>query len=212
MSAIALRCAQQGSRCPAPGNGSAKLCPEPERQEPGPVGSISPNDGSSLAQLLVYHQPRRKARARKKECPSPLEPSSRYSTMKRWRRIDQSFCHQRTSPPKGGRRSPVACCFAGRSASLESASNLELTLANTVGFPRSSLVTKSSTELRGGRSGEVPTRGAVRFEYVPNAGLVEPEPGSDFSRGHRPAGAFRMRRTASQACRPSFRGINGSKL
>jgi hypothetical protein len=47
--------------------------------------------------------------------------------------------------------------FRGEIASLESASNLELTLANTVGFPRSSLVTKSSTELRGGRSGEVPS-------------------------------------------------------
>ena len=59
--------------------------------------------------------------------------------------------------------------FRGEIASLASASNLELTSANAAGFLRNSLVTKSSTELRGWpiRQGAWP-RGAVRFEYVPN--------------------------------------------
>jgi len=47
--------------------------------------------------------------------------------------------------------------FRGEIASLASASNLELTSANAAGFLRNSLVTKSSTELRGGRSGKVPS-------------------------------------------------------
>ena len=37
-------------------------------KSPAPVGSLSPNHGTGLAQLLGYDQPRRKARARQKEC------------------------------------------------------------------------------------------------------------------------------------------------
>src|SRR3954468_16938335 len=96
MSPVTLRCAQSWTRCSAPRKRCAELCPEPEHQEPGTVGSVSQNHGASLTEVLGDHQHRREAGAREAECASPLGSLSRGPII--------NSEHQWTSPLKGGRR------------------------------------------------------------------------------------------------------------
>jgi len=73
MLAVTLRCAQQGPRCPAPGNADTKLSLEQKHQEPQPIGNISQNHGTGLTKLLGNGQSGREARTGEEECSGTLE-------------------------------------------------------------------------------------------------------------------------------------------